>query len=245
MKKLYLSLILLFCGKAFCGTYSISVADLNSRGWYSEAGVRTTSAQGNYIVGSPGATAEYRNFFIFDLSTIPSTDIITSVSFVIYNTPYLEGGFGGYNSFDASEVYQLYSIDYTANSVLRSDSSDLISAFDDLGDGNVLNSGFSFTTGSSDTENTILLNQEFITIAQASIGGEVALGGRITSLTLGDLDGELLFSGSHGLSLGSTRLVVTTIAIPEVSSSTLIVALLSLVYLVINRNRSLTSRYRQ
>lgn len=217
-------------------TYIISVADYLSRGWVDNTGAITISSQGNYLVGTPGA-GEYRNFFIFDLSSIPDGETILSAQFIIYNTPYSFPGIGGYQSSDATETYQLFSIDDTDFSLLRADATGLVSAFVDLGDGELFSSGTIFSSDSSGAETTLDLSSSFISYAQSNLAGEVGLGGAITSLGSGY--GQTLFSSSHSLSLSATRLVITTSAVPEPATMGLLGGVVALGFAMVYR------RYRQ
>ena len=194
-------------------TYTIYTADYSDRGWYDNTGYRDLDTLGNYIVGTGGYN-EYRNFFIFDLSVIPVAETVVSAQFVIYNTPYVSTGIGGYQSSDESETYQLFSIDYTDFSVLRSGAVGLTSAFNDLADGEVFNTGTIFTADSSDAETTMYLSATFISYAQTHLGGEVGFGGALTSL--GGNYGQTLFTNSHSLDLSASRLIITTVPEPSV-----------------------------
>ena len=159
-----------------------------------------------------------------------------TASFVIYNPPYESVGFGGYNSFDPSESYQLFSVDYTDYSSLRNYTTGLVSAFEDLGDGTAYNDGYEFTTASNNAETTMVLNASFISDVQSMLGGEIAFGGKITSLDFGDADGEMIFLGSHDLPLAASRLIVTTTAVPEPGQISMITSFL-IFFFVFSRNR--------
>ena len=199
--------------------YQIPVASQLDRGWYDALGnASPTNSEfgfgGNYTVGR--TETEVRNFFVFQIPTLPASEIIQRVDFVIYTTLTEDGG---YVSPDTNETFVLHSIDRTSIATLRARDTNAANTniFEDLGDGIPFNSPAIFTPESPGTEVTIPLNHDFLTLLTNSFGRELAFGGSITSLGDDPLIPEFLFGYSHHVPFDRTRLVITTTSIPLLS----------------------------
>ena len=165
---------------------------------------------GNYIAGNAGSNEYYRDYFVFTLSSIPSGETITSATLQLFNPS------NGYNSADAAETYTNFSLDSTSIPALTNGNGSNalnVPIYIDLGDGTAYSSGVTVSAASNGTVVPILLNNSFLSYAQANMGSSVALGGAITTLDANDNNNESIF-GATGATLSDTQLVITTIPEP-------------------------------
>ena len=153
---------------------------------------------GNYAVGwYPAGIAELRDYFVFDLSTVTGT--VTSAFLRLSTAP---PAFIRYGSSDPSETYTLFDVS-TALAALTGGTGG-VPAFNDLGGGTSYGN-FVATSAIGETVD-IPLNAAGIAFLAGS-SGQVALGGAITTLSMGPTT-EFLFNSTNA---GLTRqLVVTT-----------------------------------
>ena len=158
------------------------VLDHVDHGWYRDDGFHVPSND-NYFVGSNSNT-EYRNFFVFDLSSVDLE--IVSVQLVVFN------GVNGYISSDPSETYT--SFDVSTDPLVLIDGTGGTAAFADLGTGVSYGSHVA-TESDNGTFVTITLNSSAVASANAAAGGVWALGGAITTLDNAPSP-ELLFGES-------------------------------------------------
>lgn len=203
-------------------TYTIPTADPFSRGWYDGTGFHSPapSYNDNYFAGCNGE--EFRNFFIFTLPVLAPGESISGVSLALYAPPSDGSDIGGYNSPDPTETYQLFSIDGTSNAALRAGGTGLTGIFADLGTGISYSAGTVMSPASRGTDVIIPLNAAFLAYAMTNLGGEVSLGGAVTSLNPMNLEEtEGVFGYSGGGVLNQTRLIIDTV--PEPSATALLV----------------------
>jgi hypothetical protein len=219
--KYFLSILgaIFFFPNVPAAVHEIPVASQLDRGWYDALGnASPTNSEfgfgGNYTVGR--TETEVRNFFVFQIPTLPAAEKIVRADFVIYCTPSEDGG---YVSPDTNETFVLHSIDRTAIETLRARDTNAASTnvFEDLGDGTAFNTPATFTPDSQDTEVTIPLNEAFLALLTNHFGGELAFGGSINSLQEYSAVPEFLFGYSHHVPFDRTRLVITTTSIPLLS----------------------------
>jgi hypothetical protein len=166
-----------------------------------------------YIAGYlRGFELEFRNVFVFDLTSVSSP--ITAATLKLYNPISgidLANGYLG----DATETYDLTS---TSSSI-----ADVLGNFADgsptgIGVFNSLGTGTSFATvtaSAASNGKTINLNFNAAGLAtlNSAIGGQVAFGGRIT--TISGPTSQCLFGGTHYAVLSRT----TTLVALSLSSS--------------------------
>ena len=225
--------ILAIVSAASAATYVIATPDRSSRGWYESAGLHVIDHD-NYIAGlyvdEGEPTAHFRSFFIFPLPTFAPGESITAISLVLYcrEVDPVSATFGGYDSPDPTETYELFAVDRTSIAALRAGGGGLTDIFADLGDGTAYSIGTVMSPLSEGSDVVIPLNAAFLAYAAANLGNEIALGGAVTTLNLPNPDQtEVVFgySGSgiyEGGSLNQTRLVITTV--PEPTSAALLLS---------------------
>jgi hypothetical protein len=164
------------------------------RSWYDELG-EFNPLNDNYFAGNT-SFKEYRNFFVFDLSSIDGE--ILSMQLEVFNPRF------GYFSNDPSETYGLFDV--------STDPQDLIAgiggipAFVDMGTG-VSYGTHVATLVDEGTFIIIPLNAFAVADADAMAGGLWAIGGAITTLDNEPETAEGTFGGSANSP--NTRLVLT------------------------------------
>jgi hypothetical protein len=166
----------------------------------------------NYAAGqSPISGVETRDYFVFNLASIGS-DIVTSAQLRLFNPS------TGYASPDPTETYTLFDV-ATPISTLSATNINRTDIFADLGSGTSFGSQ-TVSSASNGTVVTVDLDAAGVALLN-STRGTVALGGALTTLRPGGpLQDEFIFgfSGNPG---DLRQLVVTTVAVPEPSSLTL------------------------
>ncbi|MCH7751227.1 MAG: DVUA0089 family protein [Planctomycetes bacterium] len=141
-------------------------------GWWDSNGSHSSSNE-NYIVGLIGPTREFHNFFVFDLSSVSGT--VVSAELGLFNQLI------SYVSVDPNETYSVFDVS-TPISTLRAGGFGQTAIFDDLGTGVELGSQ---VISSGDVGQIIAtsLNADGLAYLSANIGGQVALGGTLTSIS--------------------------------------------------------------
>ena len=202
------------------GTYSITVPDITSRGWYGSDGVKSNAngsvSAGNYYTGIASAIS-YNNYFVFDLSSIAADQTIVSVTLNLFDP---SNGVSNPNA--TPDTYQLYSVDNTSVAMLQDSSTDAstnTAVFNDLGSGTAYSLVTPITAADEGITLVIPLNTAFVNYAQANLGGYVELGG---SLATQGTDDQYVFGYTQNTDLANTTLSITTVPEP----STLALALL-------------------
>jgi hypothetical protein len=208
---------LLVCSPAFAATHTLITPDDASRGWYRGDGLHLAD-NNNYLVGGYSDSLVYRNYLVFDLSGVPASEIIVGATLELFSPG------GRFSSADPFELYQLYAVESVSIAALKGTTviGDLvgIEIHNDLGTGVAYSSEIAVSAAITDSTISIPLNSDFLSYAQASIGGSVAVGGALT--TLDEILGneEHVFAGSHLHPLSGTRLVLTTV--PEPAAATML-----------------------
>jgi hypothetical protein len=192
--------------------------DATSRGYFRSDGTVAGghgTASANYLAGQY-QSREYRNFFIFDLSSV--TELIVSASLQI--AP------GDYLSPDASETVTLFDVS-TPSATLTNGTGGVV-AFNDLGSGTSYGSR-AFTAADVWTVPvTMALNGAALTNLQSAVGALFAMGGAVMSIS-GSGD-QTVFGATHLAGGLPVRLVLETQpapppptpAVPEPATLTLI-----------------------
>jgi hypothetical protein len=149
---------------------AITAAD---SGWYNSTGLHDPF-NGNYLVGlPPDAPGQYRNWFVFDVPAVSGS--ITSARLELFNPS------GGYSSVDGSETYTLFDVS-TPIGTLTAGGSGLTGIYDDIGTG-VSYGSVTVTSASNGQLVVVNLNAAGIAALTAAQGGQIAIGGALTSLS--------------------------------------------------------------
>jgi hypothetical protein len=195
------------------------VFDATDSGWYRSAGGFHNPANENFFVGSdPGSEAEFRDFFVFDLSSQPVLRNVLAVTLRVQNVPLDNTA----PSPQGGETYTAFEVLSPAAVVTAGGGG---AVFADLGDG----TAFGSLAGlSADVAQTIALGFNAGGVGAVSTAlltpGLFVIGGRIVSID--DLtfstDGEDFFEGPDSLDVGPTtrQLVIQTdaLVVPEPST---------------------------
>lgn len=176
-------------------TFAPSVTvDATDTGWYDSTG-HHLSGNANYVVGQISSTA-FNNFFVFP---VPLFDgVITGAKLLINSYTDISGS--GANTYQLNDVT-------TDIGTLETGGTGLTYIFNDLGSGTVYGNQV-IPNSASGTTVTIPLNSAFLTAAMAASGGQIAVGGNITS-PLGTNDDYLFGFGPGTGSPGDVRLELT------------------------------------
>jgi hypothetical protein len=180
------------------------------RGQYSNTGFHNPTNP-NYVVGD-GFGNEFRNFFVFDLSSVVQP--IASAKLALF-VPSAQTG-PGYNSADPSENYELH--DVTTSLATLTGGTGGVAAFTDLGGGVVYGSR-TMTAADQGTVVEITLNAAAIAQLDAATG-LIGIGGSLTTLD-GVPNAEFTF-GSSG-SVGDISELRLTL-VPEPSNAIICIA---------------------
>jgi hypothetical protein len=190
------------------------VIDATDSGWYDDGGSHDMSND-NYIVGWRGA--EYRNYFVFDLTGI-ATETVVSATLRLFepavNPPAIYAD--GYDSGDPSETYEVVQVLVPAALLIPS-ASLATPIYTDLGDGTVFGTR-AISAADNGTNVEIELNAAAVSAIDSALG-LFALGGHVTTLVRG-FDSEFAFGNTSGTSL--RQLVIETTAVPEPASGALV-----------------------
>jgi hypothetical protein len=163
------------------------------RGWYDFSGTHDPS-NNNYIVGVTESIL-YRNFFVFDLSTV--TDPVTSATLRLWN-PEL-------NVFPGTATYTLHEVTTSIPTLTAGTGG--VAAFNDLGDGPAFGS-ISVSAADAGTFLLINLNAAGLAALNANLGGSFALGGEL--IPLSDETYIFGFTGSGNPEDGRTQVLYET-----------------------------------
>ena len=182
------------------------------QGWYNQNGTHNPSNI-NYLVGESNGT-EFRNFFTFDLSSFGS---ITNATLRVYLLDSPPAADVGYDSNDPFETWSLWDVATPIDTITSGSAG--VAGFNDLGSGT---SYGSVNVTASDMGSYVEVDLNAAALASMNSASDMwALGGSITTLTLG-LSDEEVFAYSH--QDARVELVVQEGSVPEPSS----LALLSL-----------------
>lgn len=201
--------------------------DAVNAGWYIQTGTHYAGVT-NYIVGNSGDNGNtYRNFFVFDLTSV--TDTITAADLKLWNPA------GGYVSADATEKYELYDVSTDINT-LTAGGFGLTAIYDDLGTGNQLGF-FAASTAANGTTVSISLNATGLAYLNANRGQQVALGGTLTSLDADNWSGEMFFRNPGVETYGYQLELVTQAPVPTPEPATAALGVMGLAGLTIAGRR--------
>ncbi|HTD45018.1 MAG TPA: PEP-CTERM sorting domain-containing protein [Bryobacteraceae bacterium] len=208
-----LGLYLLPIFMAAGGTITLSAVD---SGWYQSDGSASASTNQNYIAGTIGGSSlEFRDFFVFDLSSV--TQPIISAQLQAYNPSITVAGdiANGFTSPNASDTFNLFDVSTPITTL--SGRTGGVAAFTDLGGGTTYGTHV-FTTADNGTIVSISLNAMGI----AALNGAhtlFALGGADVTVVLGQArDNVFAFTGGPDVSNTTRQLVLQTAAVPEPST---------------------------
>jgi hypothetical protein len=206
-------IVLGMLGASAAGAATI-VIDATDSGWYDDSGSHDINND-NYLVGWRGA--EYRNYFVFDLTSI-ATETVVSATLRLFEPAVNPPEFyaDGYDSGDPSETYELVQVITPAAALIPSG---ILATpiYDDLGDGTVFGTR-AITAADNGTNVDIALNAAAVSAIDSAIG-LFALGGHITTLVSG-FASEFAFGSTSAASL--RQLVIETTAVPEPASGALV-----------------------
>ncbi len=194
--------------------------DAVDSGWFDQTGAHTASNQ-NYAVGYDGA-GELRNFFVFDVSSLPLTETVLSVTLRVWNpaagvpTP---AWTDGYDSPDATETYELHEVLLLPAAPPVDQVGNLL-AFNDLGDGPVFGS-HAASAADNGTLVDILLNAAGVAAVDAAVGNFV-LGGLLTTLAASGLTEEVFFGNTDPPGVGPSTRQLIVVLTPEPGTAALL-----------------------
>ena len=183
------------------GTLPAQTLPAVDRGWYDQLGLHDPANNGYALGNCASCTALYRrHFFVFDLTGISDTITAASVN-VWMDQPY--------DSLHASETYALYEVSTPVSDLTGGIGG--VSAYNDLGSGTAFGS-YVLTAADGMTQVTVPLNAAGLAMLNAGRGGQVAVGGALTTLDADPLTHERVFNNTSGTS-GSVQLELTTSAV--------------------------------
>jgi uncharacterized delta-60 repeat protein len=159
-------------GKLEGGGSGSATLSADDSGWYDGSGLHAASNT-NYAVGNGAPGGDIHNFFVFNLATI--NDGIVSAQLRLLNPS------GGYLSPDSTETFAVFDVS-TPISQLVAGGTGLTAVFNDLGTGTQFGSR---TVSAADNDQTVAvdLNAAAIAALNEARGGQVALGGALTTLS--------------------------------------------------------------
>jgi hypothetical protein len=193
------------------------------RGWYNDSDGFHNPNITNYGVGYLDSV-EYRNFLVFDLSSVSSSQLITSASLRLFNP--VNSTLGTYAVYDVT----------TDITTLRAGGNGLFSSFIDLGTG-ISYGSVSIPNSFSNQFVTVTFNAVGVQALNAAKGGLFATGGTFT------WPGSV-FSSSGGREPndGWTQLVFESTTVPEPATMTVFGLGAVVMGLNVRRKRPLTDR---
>lgn len=204
MRKLIACLLLGCALGAPAGAVTLVAVD---RGWYRADGLHqptnTNYAAGRYYADPTDLTvlSDYRNFFVFDLSSLSGT--VTSATLTLFLPP------SGYLSSDATETYQVHDVSTSIASLVAGTGGTL--AFSDLGGGSAFGS-VTVNAAAQSTPINIALNAAGLAYLGTALGGQVALGGAVTTLSGQSL--QSVFGNTLNASSSWSLLSIETATVP-------------------------------
>lgn len=203
MIRLFGSLLLL----CLIASAAVEAATLDavSRGWYRSDGLHGST--GNYGAGRLvlDETRDHNNYFVFDLSSVSGTVTAATLHLLMQPT-------ASYTSPDPAETYAVYDVGTSIATLVAGTGG--VAAYNDLGSGGSFGSAV-ITAADAGTFVNISLNALGIAYVNAMLGGQIAFGGAVTTLS-GDFNQIVL--GGAGITQGNvmshTQLILTTIPLP-------------------------------
>jgi len=178
-----ITLLLIFVGSANAGT-QINTTD---RGFYPDTGAHNPNND-NYLAGFNGSTV-FHDFFVFNLSSVDTP--ICAASLVLFNPAVV-----GYQSPDETETFGIFDVTTDIGDLIGGTAG--VAGFDDLGTG----VSFGSTTVSAADNGqfvTVNLNNDGINALNAAAGGQIAIGGALTTLDQMMFISEVVFANTSSL----------------------------------------------
>jgi len=238
-KKLALATALFLANSLIANAIVINITSTD-RGHHNNLGAHT-AIDDNYSVGNASAgSLVFRNWFVFDLSFIAPTSIITSATLI------LDVPAGGFSSVDSTETYTLYDLEapFNPGDVVLSRAPGNVTGqtiFANFGGGTVYGSRV-YSNADNGTTTTITLNSDFLNFATSKTGSVIAFGGALTTLDLDNGTQELTFgnSGTGNPQDGNSQLQLEIVdgIIPEPSTGILSGVLVMFAMAASRRRRS-------
>ncbi|MEO8270975.1 MAG: lectin-like protein, partial [Aureliella sp.] len=158
--------------------------DYVDSGWWNSGGYHDATND-NYLTGQAYGE-QYRNYVVFDLAGVEGN--IVGATLKLFNPS------GGYVSLDDSETFSLFDVS-TPVPLLTSSGFGELGIFDDLGSGVAFGSQ-AVSMSDDGRVVSITLNAAGLQALSAAAGGQVALGGALTSLSGADLELVFAYSGN-------------------------------------------------
>jgi hypothetical protein len=185
------------------------------QGFYDETGFHL-AANLNHLTGlGTGPTLEYRGWFAFNLPG--GTPQVASASLRVYNPISPPNSGNGYISPDPTETLQLRDVT-TPTVQLTAGGTGQTAVFDDLGTGVDFGSRV-FSSADNGTYALVPLTSSAVAAINAGIGGQIALGGSLSSIS-GTAE-QVIFGFTHQTAAGFPPQLVLT-PVPEPGSLALL-----------------------
>ena len=156
-----------------------------------------TATNSNYLVGQAGSV-QYHDYFVFNLSTV--TQQISAVQLVLSNPT------NGYSSPDPTETYSLFDVS-TPLASLEATGTGQTAIFNDLGSGTALGSR-NYSAADNGAITSIPLNSSAVNSLNAARGGQIAVGGALTTISGTATQEVFAFTGTAA----DTKQLVLTVA---------------------------------
>ncbi|MGL6076811.1 MAG: PEP-CTERM sorting domain-containing protein [Fimbriiglobus sp.] len=229
LQKLALGLIAVM---AMAGSAKADFLNATTRGWYDDTGLTEVNVNvggvggnnnytaGRYcLIGDKGELLGHvaiRNFFVFDLSTVSVP--VASARLHLWNRDFINEPPDfvghGFESPDAFETYTLFDVSTPLASLTGGSGG--LAAYGDLGTGTVLGS-YNVTNSDRGRFVVVDLNAAGIAAVNANLGGQLALGGALTTLNTIRDDDEFVFARTNnlaGVNDGNSFLETTAVPAP-------------------------------
>jgi hypothetical protein len=203
-------------GLGAASAHAVPIAiDAEDSGWYDDGGDHTAANQ-NFIAGLRGV--EYRNFFVFDLTSLVGETIVTAE--LRLELSYGDAFEAGFESPDPSETFALFDVGTPVPALTAGGPGGPVGqlVFDDLGKGTSYGS-VEITTADNGTIVRIPLNAAAISALAGGVG-LFAFGGAITTHQNDLLIREFAFGWSDESS--TRQLVINPDPIPEPGTALLL-----------------------
>jgi hypothetical protein len=149
------------------GSITLSAAD---SGWWDNTGDHSASNK-NYVAGQ-SLPDIFRNYFVFNLGTVNQP--IVSAQLRLFNP------IGGYSG-DSTETFTLFDVS-TSLATLQASGSGQVGIFNDLGSGTIYGAQ-NFQESDEREFKAVPMNSSGVSAINAALGGQLAFGGAITTIS--------------------------------------------------------------